>query len=81
MVGWHAVKRRIDNSDAFWISVYQMLKKRYPANLVAHGSASSGVQRYFSRYFSENKHLFPTVAVSDAMGPNDDSYMDKQIEK
>ena len=44
------------------ISVYQVLKKRYPANRVAHGSASSGVQRYFSRYFSENKHLFPTVA-------------------
>ena len=69
MVGWHAVKRRIDNSGAFW--TYFSLPgalKRYPANRVAHGSASSGVQRYFSRYFSEYKHLFPTVASFRSYG-------------
>ena len=86
MVGWHAV----NFGEGLIIlmlfgrnSVYQALKKRYPAKHVAHGSASSypaynDIFRDISQKTNISSQL---LLVSDAMGPNDDSCMDKQKEK
>ena len=83
MVGWHAVKRMIDNFDAFW--TYFSLPgayKKVPGK--PRGTWFLQLRRitiYFFRYFSENNISSQLLLVSDAMGPNDDSCMDKQKKK
>ena len=78
MVGWHAVKRRIDNSDAFGrISVYQVLIKG-TRHIVPPAPVYNDIFRDISQKTNISSQL---LLVSDAMGPNDHSCMVKQKEK